>query len=66
MRDVERGSRSPYIRGRSDALIERHHDVAANGLLRFNTDLRAQHDRFSVEIALKDRALFAHCARMRQ
>ena len=66
MRDVQCGSRGRFIRGRSDALIERHHDVAADRLLRFDADLRAEQDRPPVEVALKDRALLAHRARMRQ
>ena len=47
-------------------MIQRHHDVAADGPLRLDAELRAEQDRLPVEIALKDRALLAHRARMRQ
>ena len=66
MRDLERRARRRFIRGRGDALIERHHDVAADRLLRLDADLRAEQDRLPVEIALENRALLAHRARMRQ
>ena len=66
MRDAECGPRRRFIRGRGDALIERHHDVAADRLLRLDADFRAEQNRFPVEVTLKDRALLAHRARMRQ
>jgi hypothetical protein len=66
VRHVKRGSRRRFIGGRGDALIERHHDVGADRLLRLDADFRAKQDRFSVEITLENRALLAHRARMRQ
>ena len=60
MRDIERGPRRRFIRGRGDALIERHHDVAADRLLRLDADFRAEQDRLPVEVTLKNRALLAH------
>ena len=54
------------VGGRGDALIERHHDVAADRHLCFDAELRAEKNRPSIEIALKDGARFAHRARMRQ
>jgi hypothetical protein len=47
-------------------MIERHHDVAADRLLRLDAHLRAQHDRASVDVALENRAFFTHRPRMRQ
>ena len=66
MRHIERGPRRRFIRGRGDALIERHHDVAADGFLRLDADFRAEQDRLPVEVTLENRALLAHRARMRQ
>ena len=63
---VQGGAGGGFIGGRSDALVERHHDVAADGFLRFDADLRTEHDCFPVEIALKDGAFFAHGARIRR
>ena len=60
MRDLERLPRRRLIRGRGNAVIERHHDVAADRFLRFDAHLRAEQDRSSVEVALENRALLAH------
>ena len=66
MRDLERRSRRRFIRRRGDALVEHHHDVAADRLLRLDAQLRAEQDRVSVDIALERRALLAHRPRVRQ
>src|SRR5204863_2496926 len=66
LRDSERLPRRRFIRGRGDAMIERHHDIAPDGLLRLDAHLRTEQDRLAVEITLKDRAFFAHRTRMGQ
>ena len=66
MRDIDGRANGSCSGGRGDALIERHHDVAADGLLCLDAQLRAEKNRPSIEIALKDCARFAHRARMRQ
>jgi hypothetical protein len=45
-------------------MIERHHDIAANGFLRLNANFGAEQNRFPVKIALKNRAFLAHRARI--
>ena len=66
MRDLDRGPGARFVRGRGDALIERHHDVAADRHLRFDAEFRAEENGSTVEIALEDRAFLAHRARMRE
>src|SRR6476619_1572385 len=66
MRDIDGRPNGSCSGGRADTLIERHHDVAANRPLCLDAQLRAEKDRPSIEITLKDGARFAHRARMRQ
>ncbi len=47
-------------------MIERHHDVAADRLLRFDANLRAEQNRLPIHVTLENRALFAHGAQVRE
>ena len=40
-------------------MIERHHDVAADGLLCLDADFGAEQDRLAVEVTLENRAFLA-------
>ena len=59
MRDIDGRSNGSGSGCRADALIERHHDVAANRLLGLDAQLRAEKNRPSIEITLKDCTRFA-------
>ena len=63
---LQRRPRRGFVRRGGHALVQRHHDVAADGLLRLDAQLGAEQDRPAVEIALEDRARLGHRARMRQ
>ena len=62
--NLQRRARRRFVGGRSDAMIQRHHDVAPDRLLRFDAHLRAEQNRFSIQITLERRAFLAHRARM--
>ena len=64
--EFHRGAGDGFIDCRRHALIEDHHDVTANGDLRFNAALGAQENRAAVEVALKNGSLFGHRARVGQ
>jgi hypothetical protein len=66
MRDPECRSRGGFIGGRWNALIERHHDVAPDRLLRLDAKLGAEQNHLTIEVTLKQRAFLAHGTRMRQ
>ena len=53
-------------RGGRDALIEHHHDIAADGLLHFNARLGRQQIALAIDIALEVCAGFIHGSRMGQ
>ncbi len=63
---LERLPRGRLVRGGGNALVERHHDVAADGFLGLDAHLRAEQDGFAVEIALEKRPLLAQRTRVRQ
>ena len=48
------------------ALVEHHHDVAADGHLRLDAELGAQQHRPPVDVALEERPLLGHLARVGQ
>ena len=56
--EVHRRGCAGVVRGRRDALIHRHHDVAADGLLDGDAPLGAQQDTRAVDVAAEHRALF--------
>ena len=66
MRDPHRLPRRRLRCGRGNTLVEHHHDVAPNRLLRFHTHLRTEQNRLPIQITLKNRALLPHHPRMRQ
>ena len=63
--DLQRGACGVFIRSRGDALVERHHDVAADRALGLDAHFGTEHDALSVEVALEARAFLSHRALLR-
>jgi hypothetical protein len=66
LRDLQGLPRRFFIGGARDALVEHHHDVAADAALRLDAQLRAEEDAAVIDIALKHRTLLRHRPRVRQ
>ena len=66
MGDLERFLGGGPVGGRGDALVEHHHDIAADGDLRRDTGLGAKQVDGTVHVAAELGAFFLHVARMRQ
>jgi hypothetical protein len=56
LRDLQGRACRLLISGGRDALIQHHHDVAADGALRLNAQFRTQQDALAIDVALKHRA----------
>ena len=66
MRELHRALRVIAGGGRRDALIQHHHDVAADRLLHLDAGFRRQHVRRAIDVAFETRALLVHRAFVRQ
>ena len=66
MGNVQRRPRRRRVRRGRHALVQRHHDVAADGLLGVDAAFGAEQDRLPVGVALEHGPGFRHRARMRQ
>ena len=62
--EFHRGAGGGFIDRGGNTLVEDHHDVAADGHLRFDATLGAKKNRATVEVALENRALLGHRARV--
>ena len=66
LRDLECAAGRGFISRRRDALIEHHHDVATDGHLCADADLRAEQDLLAIDVAAEFGALFLDGTRVWQ
>ena len=62
--ELHRGAGSGFIDRGGNALVEDHHDIAADGDLRFDAALGAEKNRATVQVALENGTLLGHRARV--
>ena len=66
MRDSQSLFGDALRRGGRNTLVEHHHDVTPDGLLRLDAQLGAEKNGLSVQITLENGPLLAHRTRMRE